>query len=108
MKKIVSFLMGVVVLTTASFAQPKMQPKKAEKAPVVKMAPATKMEATKPAKVVKMAPKAESAAQGVPLKKDGTPDKRFKAGKATDSPLKKDGTKDMRFKKNQPAAKKAA
>jgi uncharacterized protein YycO len=36
----------------------------------------------------------------VKLKKDGTPDKRYKAAKET-SPLKKDGTKDMRFKKNK-------
>jgi hypothetical protein len=33
-----------------------------------------------------------------PLKKDGTPDKRYKANKA---PLKKDGTPDMRYKVNQ-------
>ena len=33
-----------------------------------------------------------------PLKKDGTPDKRYKSNKA---PLKKDGTPDMRYKVNQ-------
>ncbi len=33
-----------------------------------------------------------------PLKKDGTPDKRYKSNKV---PLKKDGTPDMRYKVNQ-------
>lgn len=42
-----------------------------------------------------------------PVKKDGTPDKRFKANKAvaaapaTTSHLKKDGTPDKRFKENK-------
>lgn len=40
------------------------------------------------------------------LKKDGTPDKRFKENKVTTKtttvgPLKKDGTADMRYKKNK-------
>jgi hypothetical protein len=33
-----------------------------------------------------------------PLKKDGTPDKRYKSNKV---PTKKDGTPDMRYKVNQ-------
>lgn len=41
----------------------------------------------------------------VPLKKDGTPDKRFKVNKAGAAapvkPLKKDGTPDKRFKANK-------
>ncbi|MCR8556485.1 hypothetical protein KXD93_02470 [Mucilaginibacter sp. BJC16-A38] len=43
------------------------------------------------------------------LKKDGTPDKRFKENKAAKPPLKKDGTPDMRYKANKKAdtAKKA-
>ena len=37
-----------------------------------------------------------------PLKKDGTPDKRFKTNTGvTAGPLKKDGTADMRFKANK-------
>ena len=39
--------------------------------------------------------KAKKEATAVPLKKDGTPDKRFKK---TAVPLKKDGTPDKRFK----------
>lgn len=37
-----------------------------------------------------------------PMKKDGTPDKRFKSNQAkTEGPVKKDGTKDMRYKANK-------
>jgi hypothetical protein len=35
------------------------------------------------------------------LKKDGTPDKRFKENKAAKGPLKKDGTPDMRYSANK-------
>ncbi|MFT3687410.1 MAG: hypothetical protein QM783_21220 [Phycisphaerales bacterium] len=42
-----------------------------------------------------------------PLKKDGTPDKRFKENKETKAPLKKDGTPDKRFKENKEAKPKA-
>lgn len=54
--------------------------------------------------------KTEKAATGTsgPVKKDGTPDKRFKANKtaATQGPKKKDGTPDMRYKANKGTAKK--
>ena len=40
------------------------------------------------------------------LKKDGTPDKRFKENKAAKGHLKKDGTPDKRFKANKVAPKK--
>lgn len=44
----------------------------------------------------------ETKAQG-PLKKDGTPDKRFKENKEakTEGPKKQDGTPDKRFKENK-------
>ncbi len=86
MKKIASLLMGFIVLVTATFAQPKMQSKK---------------EVTKVEKSV-------NPSKAPKLKKDGTLDKRFKAGKTAEGPMKKDGTPDKRFKKNQPAVKKAA
>ncbi len=45
---------------------------------------------------------AAAPAPAVVLKKDGTPDKRFKNAAATEKgPLKKDGTADMRYKKNK-------
>jgi hypothetical protein len=37
------------------------------------------------------------------LKKDGTPDKRFKENKKPAGPVKKDGTPDMRYKANKKA-----
>ena len=49
--------------------------------------------------------KTANAATGNKLKKDGTPDMRFKENKekakATDTKLKKDGTPDKRFKANK-------
>ncbi|HIC8755577.1 hypothetical protein [Elizabethkingia anophelis] len=41
--------------------------------------------------------KSTTTTQGVKLKKDGTPDKRYKSSQH----LKKDGTPDMRYKENQ-------
>ena len=55
----------------------------------------------------KAAPAAKPAAG--PLKKDGTPDMRYKENKEAAKPagpLKKDGTPDKRFKANKEAAKK--
>ena len=40
------------------------------------------------------------------LKKDGTPDKRFKENKTPKGPLKKDGTPDKRYKANKTVKKK--
>jgi hypothetical protein len=37
----------------------------------------------------------------VQMKKDGTPDKRFKVNKEAKKHVKKDGTADMRFKENK-------
>jgi hypothetical protein len=41
------------------------------------------------------------------LKKDGTPDKRFKENKTPKGPMTKSGKPDMRYKANKPAATKA-
>ncbi len=86
MKKIASLILCFIVLATVTFAQPNMQSKK---------------EVTTIEKSLKQS-------KATKLKKDGTPDKRFKAAKPAEGPLKKDGTPDKRFKKNQPAVKKAA
>jgi hypothetical protein len=47
--------------------------------------------------------KARATSADEHLKKDGTPDKRFKENKVTHQPehLKKDGTPDKRFKENK-------
>ena len=46
--------------------------------------------------------KTDAVKEGAKLKKDGTPDKRFKDSKeAVQKHLKKDGTPDMRYKENK-------
>ena len=45
--------------------------------------------------------KTEQKSTDKKLKKDGTPDKRFKENKEAKGPLKKDGTPDKRFKANK-------
>jgi hypothetical protein len=55
------------------------------------------------------APATTAPSTGPKLKKDGTPDKRYKENKAAKpapGPTKKDGTPDMRNKANKEAAKK--
>ncbi|HEY0610148.1 MAG TPA: hypothetical protein VGD35_10840, partial [Chitinophaga sp.] len=50
----------------------------------------------------------QTTAANKPVKKDGTPDKRYKVNK-TDikGPVKKDGSPDMRYKSNKDGAKKS-
>jgi hypothetical protein len=92
MKKLL--LVVCLFIATSGIVNAQSTAKKAEAATKVK--PATE------AKVVKMKGSSEEkqTANAVPLKKDGTPDKRFKAAAET-TPLKKDGTPDKRFKKNK-------
>ncbi len=91
MKKIVCILMSLLIMGTASFAQDKA-------GKPVKKAPATKTAA---------APKTEEAPKtATKMKKDGTPDMRYKENKAAAKPAgptKKDGTPDMRYKANKAA-----
>lgn len=79
MKKLLSVLSVVLLLgfTTAQKANPKTE---------------TATSKTEKNKTVATAKK-----EGVKLKKDGTPDKRYKANKS----LKKDGTPDKRYKENK-------
>jgi|ERR1700722_10010214 hypothetical protein len=60
------------------------------------MAMAQTTPATKPA--------ATTSTSTTHLKKDGTPDKRFKENKTPPAHLKKDGTPDMRYKENKTGA----
>jgi hypothetical protein len=56
------------------------------------------------AKIAAKSTPAEQPATTTPLKKDGTPDLRFKENKVAKKdigPLKKDGTPDKRFSKNK-------
>lgn len=87
-------MLGVALIATTSFAQPK----KTEKAKAVNVPTKKEMAAAKPA------PPAAKPAEAPKMKADGTPDKRFKENKAakpTAGPLKKDGTPDMRYKANK-------
>jgi len=78
------------------------KPAVAASTPAEKKVIATKPVAAKPAVKATPATAASPAtpAQGVVLKKDGTPDKRYKAAEAK-GPLKKDGTPDLRYKTNK-------
>jgi hypothetical protein len=66
--------------------------------------PAKTTPAKTASKVVQKKDPAPPATNAVVLKKDGTPDKRFKANKTNEkpaTPVKKDGTPDMRYKQNK-------
>ncbi|MCF8450058.1 MAG: hypothetical protein K9G49_09340 [Taibaiella sp.] len=93
MKKILFLLVAVVTFSTAAMAQGTAT--KSSKAKV------TQNEAT----TVTQKP---AGAESARLKKDGTPDKRFKENKNTPEapagPTKKDGTPDKRYKANKDAA----
>ncbi|WP_293871949.1 hypothetical protein [Flavobacterium sp.] len=82
MRKLMFAIMALVGFTLTSSAQ--QAPKKADKAAKETKAPAAKKEEAK-----------------APLKKDGTPDKRFKKKEEAKTPLKKDGTPDKRYKENK-------
>ncbi|MGG9963277.1 MULTISPECIES: hypothetical protein [Ferruginibacter] len=107
MKKLLLSALALVGFASLSIAQ--TGAKAAAPAAKPKME-AVKKETAKPAttaKVVSM-PAAKTAATPAaagPMKKDGTPDKRFKANKAAapaaTGPVKKDGTPDKRFKANK-------
>ncbi len=94
MKKIFTLLLAIACLVTVTFAQTKKDDKSKGKEPVKKEAAKTTMAKSDDAKH---------------LKKDGTPDKRFKENKEEKQEhkhLKKDGTPDMRYKENKGEGKK--
>ncbi|MDE3144879.1 MAG: hypothetical protein KGL19_12030 [Bacteroidota bacterium] len=97
MKKIFTLLTAFSCMAILTFAQEKKDNK--TKAPA-------KKESVKP--VEKAKPAATAKPEEKHLKKDGTPDKRFKEnkGKEEEKHLKKDGTPDKRFKENKEPAKK--
>lgn len=130
MKKLFIAAFALIGYSAASFAQavpaikmstaPKMEvvkkatviktvtpaPLTVAKAPIAKQP--TSMGTAKPAPVVAkqiiLAPTVAKTNTNTanPLKKDGTPDKRFKTNSAdTKGPVKKDGTPDMRCKTNK-------
>jgi hypothetical protein len=95
MKKLSSLLLALMLMASGiSFGQ-------ATKAAPRAKAVTTQNQQAKETKEVKKET-TKATPPGVTLKKDGTPDKRYKANKK----LKKDGTPDKRYKENQasPAA----
>ena len=91
MKKIFSLLVALSLFGAVTFAQ---KPADVKAKPTTQVAKPDVKKSEK--KEVKKAPL---------VKKDGTPDKRFKENKAAKpapaGPLKKDGTPDKRFKANK-------
>jgi hypothetical protein len=93
MKKL-AFIVAVLFFTATTFGQTKTDASKGQQKQ------AAKTEQAKPAQ------KSAAVSSTAPVKKDGTPDKRFKENKAaakTAGPVKKDGTPDMRYKDNKAA-----
>jgi hypothetical protein len=81
MKKFLTGILALLMVVSVSMAQTPAAPKAAKK------------------EKAKTEQKADST--GTRVKKDGTPDKRFKANKDTAGPKKKDGTPDKRYKANK-------
>lgn len=105
MKKLMLAFAMLLTMSTVSFAQTRQSGKKKDNtaaAPVAKSSRQAKQESTGTTapEVAKPAPSQKAG----PAKKDGTPDKRYKANKvAADTTVhkKKDGTPDKRFKENK-------
>lgn len=97
MKKLLMAFLATALIGTAGFAQ--TTPGKNDKAGTVAKTHVAKKEAKETAKAT---PATSTAGH---LKKDGTPDKRYKENKglanSTAKHVKKDGTPDKRYKENK-------
>jgi hypothetical protein len=91
MKRLILAIAVVICSIGASYAQTTAAKPAQQKTKVAKKT------ADKTVKDTKTATTAAPAASAQPLKKDGTPDKRYKENKH----VKKDGTADKRFKENK-------
>ena len=109
MKKLLIAAIAFLGISAATFAQTAATPKDT-KTKVVKHTDAKAKAGTTAAKTDAATTTATAkdatttkATTATPLKKDGTPDKRYKANKdaAKTTHLKKDGTADKRFKENK-------
>ncbi|MEO8768582.1 MAG: hypothetical protein ABI402_00800 [Ferruginibacter sp.] len=108
MKKVILAVFSLLSISIASHAQDAAKKAPAADTKMKAAAPAEKKESAKvvpmaKTKTAKAAPAASPAATATatPMKKDGTPDKRYKAKTAAAGPTKKDGTPDMRYKENK-------
>lgn len=96
MKKLIIAVFAMLSISAASFAQKKKAA--TEPTPIPKTAAPTKPKKATEVTTESNAPLTDRG----PLKKDGTPDKRYKANKTAPKPkLKKDGTPDKRYKENK-------
>lgn len=91
MKRLILAIAVIIWSAGASFAQTTPAKPAQEKTKTAKKATKETQAATA------TAPATTAAASAKPLKKDGTPDKRYKENKH----VKKDGTADKRFKENK-------
>jgi hypothetical protein len=101
---LVGFVSFSIAQTTAKTATTPAKPKMEVAKKDAHTATTAKVATTAPAAKTTAAPAAKPATvtAATPLKKDGTPDKRFKANQtAPAGPLKKDGTPDKRYKANK-------
>ncbi len=107
MKKLIlaiAFLGFAIATTNAQTPAAAPAAEKKQSMSVKKAAPkAETMKADAPKTDAKAAPAKKADASGTVMKKDGTPDKRYKASKPANGPMKKDGTPDKRFKANKEA-----
>ncbi len=107
MKKLLMAALVLIGFSAATLAQTtpavkKTEPSKVQVAKKTTPAPATVPAANKATSATTKPAAAVSPGAAVPLKKDGTPDKRYKANQgSTTGPVKKDGTPDMRYKANK-------
>ncbi len=109
MKKLILAItfLGFVAFTNAQTAAPASEKKQSTAVKASAPKAETKMDAKSDKKSdvsksdAKPAAEKKTDANGVVLKKDGTPDKRYKAKAEDKGPMKKDGTPDKRFKANK-------
>ncbi len=102
MKKILLSAVMIAGFAGFSFAQTTKSTTSSAVKPAATKTPVKPAGTTRvsPATAVPKATASKPVAAGVVLKKDGTPDKRYKNAPAS-VPLKKDGTPDKRFKANK-------
>ncbi len=111
MKKLILAItfLGFVALTNAQTTAPAVKKKQSTAVKASTPKTETKMDAKSDKKTdasksdAKAGAEKKTDANGVVLKKDGTPDKRYKAKAEDKGPMKKDGTPDKRFKANKDA-----
>ena len=107
MKKIIAMFTVLAFMLNVAVAQEATKKNEKAENKVEKPKKVEKAEVAEPAKPDMQ----QSKSEGGKLKKDGTPDKRYKENKEAKTeakpagPLKKDGTPDMRHKANKEAAK---